>query len=72
MNGESLNIERDNLRKLKELFPDVFTEGKLDWEKLKGAFSNEITEENLVQQLDAFTNPVTEGSQTKNMFMNCC
>jgi adenine-specific DNA-methyltransferase len=28
---------------------------------------NEITEENLVQQLDAFTNPVSEGSQEQNM-----
>lgn len=32
MNGESLNIQQDNLHKLKELFPDVFTEDKLDWE----------------------------------------
>ena len=35
MNGESLNIREDNLQKLKELFPDVFSEDKLDWEKLK-------------------------------------
>jgi adenine-specific DNA-methyltransferase len=42
MTGESLNIQEDNLHKLKELFPDVFTEDKLDWEKLKATFSNEI------------------------------
>lgn len=35
MNGESLNIREDNLQKFKELFPDVFSEDKLDWEKLK-------------------------------------
>ena len=39
MNGESLNIQEDNLQKLKELFPDVFSEDKIDWEKLKAIFS---------------------------------
>ncbi|MBI5371278.1 MAG: site-specific DNA-methyltransferase [Sphingobacteriales bacterium] len=42
MNGESLNIELDNLAKLKEQFPNLFTEGKLDWEKLKATFSDDI------------------------------
>ncbi|MGN6603621.1 MAG: site-specific DNA-methyltransferase [Ginsengibacter sp.] len=42
MNGESLNIREDNLQKLKELFPDVFSENKLDWEKLKATFSDDI------------------------------
>ena len=42
MNGESLNIEQDNLAKLKEQFPNLFTEGKLDWEKLKATFSDDI------------------------------
>ncbi len=42
MNGESLNIREDNLQKLKELFPDVFSEDKLDWEKLKATFSDDI------------------------------
>jgi adenine-specific DNA-methyltransferase len=42
MNGESLNIQEDNLQKLKELFPDVFSEDKIDWEKLKATFSGEI------------------------------
>jgi len=39
MNGESLNIQEDNLQKLKDLFPDVFSEDKIDWEKLKTTFS---------------------------------
>ncbi len=42
MNGDSLNIEQDNLAKLKEQFPSLFTEGKLDWEKLKATFSDDI------------------------------
>lgn len=42
MNGESLNILDDNLNKLKKLFPDVFTEDKIDWEKLKAIFSDDI------------------------------
>ena len=42
MNGESLNVQQDNLEKLKQLFPEVFSESKLDWEKLKAAFSEDI------------------------------
>lgn len=42
MNGESLNIEKENLAKLLEQFPNLFTEGKLDWEKLKATFSDDI------------------------------
>jgi adenine-specific DNA-methyltransferase len=42
MDGESLNIQEDNLHKLKELFPDVFTEEKIDWEKLRATFSDDI------------------------------
>ena len=42
MNGESLNIQQDNLEKLKQLFPDIFSEGKIDMEKFNGAFSDNI------------------------------
>ncbi len=42
MNGESLNITQDNLNKLKTLFPDIFSEGKIDWEKFKGTFTDDI------------------------------
>jgi adenine-specific DNA-methyltransferase len=42
MNGESLNITQDNIEKLKQLFPELFSENKLDWEKLKAAFSDDI------------------------------
>jgi hypothetical protein len=35
MNGESLNIQKNNLEKLKQLFSDIFSEGKIDMEKFK-------------------------------------
>jgi adenine-specific DNA-methyltransferase len=42
MTGESLNITQDNLDKLQQLFPDIFSEGKIDMEKFKAAFSSDI------------------------------
>ena len=42
MNGESLNITQDNLDKLKALFPDIFSEGKIDLEKFKATFTDDI------------------------------
>jgi len=35
LNGESLNIVNQNIEKLKEIFPEVFCEGKVDFEKLQ-------------------------------------
>src|SRR5690625_2445637 len=35
LNGESLNIEQENIKKLVELFPEVNTDGKIDFDKLK-------------------------------------
>jgi len=34
MTGESLDIVQDQFEKLKQLFPEAITEGKIDWEKL--------------------------------------
>ena len=42
MNGESPDIKQDNLLKLKGLFPELFVESQLDWEKLKAAFGDDI------------------------------
>jgi adenine-specific DNA-methyltransferase len=42
MNGKSLNITEDKKAKLKELFPEVFTENGIDWEKLKIAFGEDV------------------------------
>lgn len=35
LSGETLNIVDDNIRKLKEIFPEVFNEDKVDFEKLE-------------------------------------
>ncbi len=42
MDGKSLSIKQENLEKLKQLFPELFSENQLDWEKLKAAFSDDI------------------------------
>jgi len=42
MKGTSLDIKQDQLEKLKELFPEVFTEGKVDWEKLKASLGEDV------------------------------
>ncbi len=46
MNGESLNITRNNLWKLQMLFPDIFSEGEIDMEKFKATFSDDINFQN--------------------------
>ena len=42
MNRESLDIKQARLQELKGLFPDLFAENQLDWEKLKAAFGDDI------------------------------
>jgi len=42
MDGESIDIKQAKLQKLKELFPELFAEDQLDWEKLKAAFGDDI------------------------------
>ncbi len=60
MDGKSLDIKQDKLEKLKELFPEVFTENRVDWEKLKATlgedinFSNERYVLNWAGKSDAF------------------
>lgn len=44
MTGESLNIVQDQLEKLKQLFPEAITEGKIDWEKLQATLGKENIE----------------------------
>lgn len=44
MNGESMNIERENIKRLKEIFPEVFTEDKIDFEKLQLILGEDIEE----------------------------
>ena len=42
MDGESIDIKQSRLQRLKELFPELFAENQLDWEKLKAAFGDDI------------------------------
>ena len=42
INGESLDILEENVNKLKELFPEIVTENKIDFDKFKQIFSEEI------------------------------
>ncbi len=42
MDGQSLDILSEKLSKLKELYPEVFTEDKIDWEKLQATLGNQI------------------------------
>ena len=47
LNGESLDIVNQNIEQLKQIFPEVFSENKIDFEKLKeelGDFSNQDKE----------------------------
>ncbi len=43
MDGKSLDIQQTQLEKLKELFPEAISEGKIDWEKLKATLGEDIT-----------------------------
>ena len=42
MDGKSQNITEEQLAKLKELFPETFSEDKIDWEKLKAALGEDV------------------------------
>ena len=44
MEGKSLDILRSQIEKLKQLFPEAFTEGKVDWEKLQATLGKENIE----------------------------
>lgn len=43
LNGQSMNLTEHNIEQLKQLFPNVFTEGKIDFEALKSELG-EFTE----------------------------
>jgi len=42
MEGQSINITEQKLKELQQIIPDCFTEGKLDWEKLRVFFGEQI------------------------------
>lgn len=46
LDGKSMDIVNDNIEKLKELFPEVFSEGKIDFSKLEEELGSFKTDEN--------------------------
>ncbi|RLE23478.1 MAG: site-specific DNA-methyltransferase, partial [Acidobacteria bacterium] len=42
MDGKSLNVTEEKLKKLREIIPEAFTENRIDWEKLKAALGEDI------------------------------
>ena len=42
MDGKSLNIAEDKLEQLEAILPEAFTEGKVDWEKLRLTLGEDI------------------------------
>lgn len=42
LNGETLNIVNENIEKLKQLFPEAFREGKIDFETLKAELGESV------------------------------
>ena len=43
MDGQSPTPDKTKLQQLKELLPEAFSEGKIDWEKLKATLGEDIT-----------------------------
>ena len=35
LNGTSMNLVKKNVKKLKEIFPEIFIEGKIDFDLLR-------------------------------------
>ena len=42
MNGNSLTPQEVKLQQLKEILPEAFTEGQIDWEKLKATLGRDV------------------------------
>ena len=43
MDGQSLNLSQERINILEELMPDVFSEGKLDYERLRVSLGEEVS-----------------------------
>ena len=42
LDGKSMDIVNENISKLKEIFPDVFSEGKVDFEALEATLGEYV------------------------------
>lgn len=70
MNGESLSSQAGKIEELRAILPEAFTEGKIDWEKLKATlgeninFSNERYVLNWAGKSDVFKVLQTPSTRT--------
>ena len=46
MDGKSFDVKQEQLRRLQEVFPESFAEGKVDWEKLRLTLGEELILQN--------------------------
>ena len=46
MSGESMNLLNENIEKLKALFPEIVTDGKIDFDMLKTLLGEEVDASN--------------------------
>ena len=45
LNGESKDIVAENIQKLKQLFPEVFAEDSIDFDKLKAVLGEYVDDD---------------------------
>jgi adenine-specific DNA-methyltransferase len=70
MDGQSLTPQQVKIQQIKQILPEAFSEGKIDWEKLKATlgedvtFSNERYVLNWAGKSDAFRVLQTSSSKT--------
>lgn len=56
LNLESEDIVQNNIEQLKQLFPEIVTEGKIDFYKLKEVLGDEIDDEDENMNLHGMVN----------------
>lgn len=61
MSGDTFNVKQDNIDKLKELFPEVLTEDKIDFDKLRLIMGENV--DNGKERYDFTWNGKTEAIQ---------
>lgn len=60
MDGKSLSPQEIKLQELKAILPEVFTENKVDWEKLKATLGEDINDGELILMLEKATTEIVD------------
>ena len=66
MNGKCQTPQEIKLQQLKKILPEVFAEGKVDWEKLK-AIQGEDVNFDETEHIELFVDPVSKKATTENI-----